>query len=60
MTEVIDEPGPVDYLVVEFAGSDFTGEILPELADLRRRGDRREDRRDDRGDRREDRRDRSF
>ena len=33
MTEVVeqaavDELGPVDYLVVEFPGSDFKGEIL--------------------------------
>jgi len=38
MTESIDELGPVDYLVVEFPGSNFTGEILPELADLVARG----------------------
>ena len=38
MTELIDELGPVDYLVVEFPGSNFTGEILPELADLVQRG----------------------
>src|SRR5664279_31253 len=38
MTEVIDELGPVDFLVVEFPGSDFNGEILPELADLVQRG----------------------
>jgi Family of unknown function (DUF6325) len=30
--------GPVDYLVVEFPGSNFTGEILPELASLVDRG----------------------
>ena len=29
-----DELGPVDYLVVEFPGSKFTGEIAPILADL--------------------------
>ncbi len=34
MTDPIDELGPVDYLVVEFPGSEFTGEILPELATL--------------------------
>ena len=34
MTESIEELGPVDYLVVEFPGSNFNGEILPELADL--------------------------
>jgi hypothetical protein len=38
MTDAIDELGPVDYLVVEFPGSDFNGEILPELADLVQRG----------------------
>jgi uncharacterized protein (DUF433 family) len=38
MTESIDELGPVDYLVVEFPGSNFNGEILPELADLVERG----------------------
>ncbi len=34
MTEAIDQLGPVDYLVVEFPGSRFKGEILPELTDL--------------------------
>lgn len=38
MTESIDELGPVDYLVVEFPGSNFTGEIMPELDDLVERG----------------------
>ena len=38
MTESIEELGPVDYLVVEFPGSRFNGEILPELADLVQRG----------------------
>jgi hypothetical protein len=38
MTSPIDELGPVDYLVVEFPGSNFNGEILPELADLVDRG----------------------
>jgi hypothetical protein len=38
MTEAIDELGPVDYLVVEFPGNEFKGEILPELADLVQRG----------------------
>src|SRR6478752_4691200 len=38
MPEAIDELGPVDYLVVEFPGSEFRGEILPELADLVQRG----------------------
>ena len=38
MTESIDGLGPVDYLVVEFPGSNFTGEIMPELVDLVQRG----------------------
>lgn len=38
MTEPIDELGPVDYLVVEFPGSQFNGEILPELPALVRHG----------------------
>jgi hypothetical protein len=38
MTTPIDELGPVDYLVVEFPGSNFNGEILPQLADLVDRG----------------------
>lgn len=38
MTEAIDELGPVDYLVVEFPGSNFNGEIMPELVDLVNRG----------------------
>ena len=38
MTEAIDQLGPVDYLVVEFPGSQFKGEILPELAGLVERG----------------------
>jgi len=38
MTSPIDELGPVDYLVVEFPGSNFNGEILPELAALVDRG----------------------
>jgi hypothetical protein len=38
MTEAIDELGPVDYLVVEFPGSNFNGEIMPELIDLVNRG----------------------
>jgi hypothetical protein len=38
MTESIDQLGPVDYLVVEFPGSNFNGEILPELVDLAQRG----------------------
>jgi len=38
MTETIDELGPVDYLVVEFPGSKFNGEIAPTLVDLESRG----------------------
>jgi hypothetical protein len=38
MTESLDQLGPVDYLVVEFPGSNFNGEILPELSDLVQRG----------------------
>ena len=38
MMEPTDELGPVDYLVVEFPGSEFNGEILPELAALVERG----------------------
>ena len=39
MTDVeIDELGPVDYLVVEFPGSKFNGEIAPTLVDLTDRG----------------------
>ncbi len=34
----IDELGPIDYLVVEFPGSNFTGEIMPEMIDLVQRG----------------------
>ena len=34
MTETIDELGPVDYIVVEFPGSKFNGEIAPALIDL--------------------------
>ncbi len=30
----IDELGPVDYLVIEFPGSKFNGEIAPKLLDL--------------------------
>ncbi|WP_418961040.1 DUF6325 family protein [Streptomyces tritici] len=33
-----DEPGPIDYLVIEFPGSRFTGEGLPLLGDLVDRG----------------------
>ena len=38
MTEPIDELGPVDYLVIEFPGSKFNGEIAPALIDLVDRG----------------------
>ena len=38
MTESIDELGPVDYLVVEFPGSNFNGEIMPELVGSRASG----------------------
>jgi hypothetical protein len=38
MAQEIDELGPVDYLVVEFPGSKFTGEIAPALRDLVERG----------------------
>jgi hypothetical protein len=34
MTDPIDELGPVDYLVIEFPGSQFRGEIAPILVDL--------------------------
>jgi hypothetical protein len=34
----IDEMGPVDYIVVEFPGSNMTGEGLPILVDLVERG----------------------
>ena len=34
----VDELGPVDWIVVEFPGSRFKGEIAPELADLVDRG----------------------
>ena len=38
MTASIDQLGPVDYLVVEFPGSNFNGEIMPKLVDLVERG----------------------
>jgi hypothetical protein len=38
MTESVDELGPVDYLVVEFPGSNFNGEIMPELVSLVEKG----------------------
>jgi Family of unknown function (DUF6325) len=34
MTETIDELGPVDWIVIEFPGSRFNGEIAPALRDL--------------------------
>jgi len=34
MTTDLDEFGPVDYLVIEFPGSKFNGEIAPTLVDL--------------------------
>ncbi|MGZ5370973.1 DUF6325 family protein [Aeromicrobium sp.] len=37
-TESIDELGPVDWIVVEFPGSRFKGEIAPALNDLVDRG----------------------
>lgn len=30
--------GPVDYLIVKFPGNKFSGKIVPELADLEKRG----------------------
>jgi hypothetical protein len=30
--------GPVDYLMLKFVGNKFNGEIVPELADLEKRG----------------------
>ena len=38
MTDTIDELGPVDWIVVEFPGSKFSGEIAPVLQDLVERG----------------------
>ena len=38
MTEPIDTLGPVDYLVIEFPGSRFNGEIGSALRDLVDRG----------------------
>jgi hypothetical protein len=38
MTVNIDELGPVDWIVVEFPGSKFRGEIAPVLQDLVDRG----------------------
>ncbi len=34
----VDELGPVDYIVVEFPGSKFNGEIAPALAELVEQG----------------------
>jgi hypothetical protein len=36
--DTIDELGPVDYVVIEFPGSQFNGEIAPVLVDLVDRG----------------------
>lgn len=36
--ETVDELGPVDWIVVEFPGSKFKGEIAPALDDLAARG----------------------
>lgn len=38
VTEPLDELGPVDWIVVEFPGSRFKGEIAPALEDLVDRG----------------------
>ena len=38
LTEQVDERGPVDWIVVEFPGSQFKGEIAPALLDLPDRG----------------------
>ena len=38
MTDTIDELGPVDWIVVEFPGSKFNGEIAPALQDMVQRG----------------------
>lgn len=34
MTETMDQLGPVDWIVVEFPGNKFNGNIAPALADL--------------------------
>jgi len=34
MSEVLEETGPIDYLIVEFPGSRMTGEGFPLLVDL--------------------------
>ena len=36
--EALDELGPVDWIVLEFPGSRFNGEIIPALTDLVSRG----------------------
>ena len=38
MTETFDELGPVDWIVVEFPGSKFNGEIAPALQTLVQQG----------------------
>ena len=38
MSEAIDELGPVDWIVVEFPGTKFNGEIAPVVKDLVDRG----------------------
>jgi hypothetical protein len=38
MADVLDEMGPIDYLVVEFPGNKMTGEAFPLLVDLVDRG----------------------
>ncbi|WP_395656201.1 DUF6325 family protein [Nocardioides sp.] len=38
MTETSLDVGPIDYLVVEFPGANFTGEALTALVDLVERG----------------------
>ena len=38
MTETSPDVGPIDYLVVEFSGANFTGEALSALVDLVDRG----------------------
>ena len=38
MTDVLEELGPIDYVVVEFPGNRMTGEGLPLLVDLHDRG----------------------
>jgi hypothetical protein len=38
VSSATDEPGPIDYLVVEFPGNGMTGEGFPILLDLVERG----------------------